>query len=79
MLFWTTFHHPNTIEIPQQQQDVKSCSQPATHLAVFAYGQTSKVTQQTTQVLFKQTGISQVLSRQVHKLVGVHHLAWAGE
>lgn len=30
-------------------------------------------------MLFKQTGISQVLSRQVHKLVGVHHLAWREE
>lgn len=49
---------------------------PAAHLAVFAYSQTSEVTQQTAQVLFKQACISQVFSRQVHKLVGVHHLAW---
>lgn len=47
-----------------------------THLAVFAHGQSSKVTQQTAQVFVKQAAISQVLSRQVHKLVGVHHLAW---
>lgn len=47
----------------------------AAHLAVFAHGQTSQVTQQTAQVLFKQTGIRQVFSRQVRKLVGVHHLA----
>lgn len=49
---------------------------PSAHLAVFAHGQTSQVTQQIAQVLFKQTGICQVLPSQVHKLVGVHHLAW---
>lgn len=49
---------------------------PSTHLAVFAHGQTSQVTQQIAQVLFKQTGICQVFPSQVHKLVGVHHLAW---
>lgn len=45
------------------------------HLAVFAHGQSSEVTQQRAQVLLKQTGISQVLPRQVDKLVGVDHLA----
>lgn len=49
---------------------------PSAHLVVFARGQTSQVTQQIAQVLFKQTGICQVLPSQVHKLVGVHHLAW---
>lgn len=49
---------------------------PSAHLAVFAHGQTSQVTQQIAQVLFKQTGICQVFPSQVCKLVGVHHLAW---
>lgn len=46
------------------------------HLAVFAGGQAQQVTQQSAQVLLEQTRISQVLSRQVHELVGVDHLAW---
>lgn len=51
----------------------------AAHLAVSAHGQTGEVTQQAAQVLFKQTAVGQVLSRQVDKLVGVHHLAWRQE
>lgn len=49
------------------------------HLAVFPHGQAGKVTEEAAQVLLKQTGISQVLSRQVHELVCVHHPAWAEE
>ena len=45
------------------------------YLAVLAHGQASEVTQQTAQVSLKQAAVSQVLPSQVHKLVGIHHLA----
>jgi len=67
----------NTAGTSQQWDANELC--PAAHLGVFAHGQPGEVTQQTAQVLFKQTGVGQVLSRQVHKLVGVHHLAWRRE
>lgn len=53
----------NAVEFPARNTiDTSGEMQQATHLAVFAHGQTRKVTEQNAQVFLKQTGISQVLS-----------------